>query len=198
MTTQYSMTDTAPKDAGAQKFLAWIDDTTSQLDFGLPRGIGAETLGATSKTVTALQVGTHTVGSAVGNGVGVILLGNYTESPSAIAPGGAQFLRSDLEGALYVRPASTILAFDTTSADIHASGSALLHSLHVVFNDVNAGDTLTIGDGTSLRFQFVATAASQHFSEQFTGGLVFNTDIRHTRSIGAAGGTSVTVGYSQF
>jgi hypothetical protein len=198
MTTNYALTDNLPKDAGGQKMMAWIDDTTSQLDFGLPRGIGSETLGATSKVMLHQAVGTHTVGSAIGNNVGVILMGAYTEAPSAIGSGGAQHLRSDKEGALYTRPASAILAFDTTSADIHIAGSALLHDLHIVFNDVNAGDTVTIRDGTLTRFQFIATAASQHFSEHFSGGLVFNTNISHARSIGAAGAASITVGYSQY
>jgi hypothetical protein len=152
MTTNYALTDNLPKDAGGQKMMAWIDDTTSQLDFGLPRGIGSETLGATSKVMLHQAVGTHTVGSAI----------------------------------------------DTTSADIHIAGSALLHDLHIVFNDVNAGDTVTIRDGTLTRFQFIATAASQHFSEHFSGGLVFNTNISHARSIGAAGAASITVGYSQY
>jgi hypothetical protein len=198
MTTNYSQTDRLPSDSGGQKFAAWIDDSTSQLDFALPRGLGVETLGATSKIVGAQQIGTHTAGSAVGTQVGVMLIGAYTEAPSAIGTGNAQLLRSDKEGALYVRGASSIASLVTTSANLMVNGSALLESCHVVFNDCNAGDTITIGDGTALRYQFVATAASQHFFQNFSGGIYFGTDIRQTRSIGAQGNTSVTIGYSQF
>lgn len=200
MTTNYTLTDGLPKDSGGQKLIAWIDDSTSQLDFALPRGLGSESIGSTSKITAHQAIGTHTAGSAVGTQVGVIAMGAYTEAPSAIGTGNAQLLRSDKEGALMVRPASGIMQVDTTSANIHFLGSALLHGLHVVMSDINAGDSVTIGDGTGLRLQFLATTnGSAIFTENYTAGLHFGTDIRHTRSVSpAAAATSVTIFGSQY
>lgn len=199
MTTEYSMSDVLPKDSGGAKLLAWIDDATSQLDFGLPRGVGSESLGAASKTVANLGVGTHTAGSALGTEVGVLAIGAYTEAPSAIGTDNAQLLRSDKEGALYVRLGSGITAFDATSADIQVSGSALLHGIHISYSDVNAGDSITIGDGVSARFNFLLTSTSGNESRDFTAGVVFENDIRHVSSLGPPGvATSVTLVYSQF
>jgi hypothetical protein len=198
MTTNYVMTDGLSKDSGGQKIMMWIDDTTSQLDFGLPRGIGSETLGATSKVMLHQAIGTHTVGSAIGNDVGVILLGAYTEAPSAIGTGNAQFLRSDKEGSLYSRPASGILSVSSASVETHVSGSLLLHDLHINFNNVDSGDSVEIEDGNDHKMTFTATAASQHFSEHYSAGLVFNTSIKHTITIAGAGAASVTLAYGRF
>ena len=196
MTTAYTLSDTLPKDQGGQKMIAWVNDGTSDLFFGLARGIGAETLGGTSKIVTHLGVGSHTIGSALGHSVGVISLGAYTEAPSAIGTGNAQALRADAEGALYTRPASGIISYSSASVETHVAGSALLHDLHVVFNDANVGDSITIDDGTNYKLSFLATAASQHFSEHFAAGLVFATSLKHTLSNPTT--ASVTMVYSQY
>lgn len=198
MTTQYQTSDTLPKDAAAQKFAAWIDDSTSQLDFALPRGLGSESIGDTSKIVAHLGVGTHTIGSAIGTKVVSLAGGNYTEAPSALGKDNVVGLRADKEGALYVRPASGIMAFDTTSADIHFSGSCLLHSIYVAFNDANAGNNVIVKDGTGDRFRVVATTASAHYSEHFTTGVHFGTDLRHTSTLGGAAAASITLVYSAY
>jgi hypothetical protein len=199
MTTEYTQADSLPKDAGGAKFAALIDDNTSQLDFALARGIGAETLGTASQIAAHTAVATHTAGSALGTRTGVALMGAYTESPSAIGTDNAQQVRSDKEGALYVRPASGIMVFNATSADIHVSGSLLLHDIHVTLVDVNAGDSITIEDGSSVRYSFIATAASQHFNENFSAGQFFSTSLRHRSSLGpTAAAASVSLAYSQY
>jgi hypothetical protein len=188
------MTDGLGKDSGGQKLMMWIDDTTSQLDFGLPRGIGSETLGATSKVMLALKVGTNTIGSAIGAGDVVTTIGGfYTEAPSAVGQGNAQAVRVSNIGHLLTTPASALLSTDTTSANIHVNSSALLTGIHIVFSDCNSGDSVTIGDGNTLRLQFITDSASKHYHESFTNGLFFGTNIKHTRSIGAQGATSVTI-----
>lgn len=198
MSTNYSLTDGLPKDSGAQKLLAWIDDGTSQLDFALPRGIGSESIGNTSKIVSAAQVGTHTIGSAVGHQVISVGGGIYSEAPSAIGTGNAQANRINAKGTQYVQQASTILSFDTTSAQVHILGSALLNFVRVNLSNVNSGDSVTIGDGTGTRLTFLATTnGSAQFDEKYPG-LFFGTDIRHTRSVSpAAAATSVTIGFSR-
>ena len=198
MSTSYSSTDSLPKDSGGQKHMAWVDDGTSQLDFAWPRGIGSESLGGPSQILAHLAVGTHTIGSALGANVGVVIMAAYDESPSAIGQGNAQMLRSDKEGALYTRPASGILAYSSASVQTHVAGSALLHDLHITFNDVDAGDSVRIDDGTAFRLSFIATAASQHFSEHYSTGLVFNTSLKHTITFAGAGAASVSLGYSAY
>jgi hypothetical protein len=198
MTTQYSLTDELPKDSGGAKLIALIDDSTSQLDFALLRGIGVEPFGSLSQNLAFLGIGTHTVGSALSaSDVGVMLMGTYTEAPSGIIPGNAQMLRSDKEGALYTRSASTIMSYSSASVETHLTGSALLHDLHIRLNDVNAGDTVLLEDGDDYKLQFVATAASQHFHETFRS-LYFNSSLKHTLSLGTNGTASVTVGYSTY
>jgi hypothetical protein len=199
MTTNYSMTDSLSKDVGGQKFAGWIDDGTSQLDFALPRGIGSEPLGGTSKIVAHLGVATHTIASKIETSApGVLLLGAYTESPSAVGTGNANSIRIDSEGALYTRPASGILATTSASVQTHLSGSALLHDLHIVFSNVDAGDSVTIEDGDDYKLAYIATTASQHFSDHFATGLVFNTSLKSTIAIAGAGAGSVSLAYSQF
>ena len=199
MTGNYTLSDELPKDAGGAKLIALIDDQTSQLDFAMLRGIGAEPFGSSSQNLAFLGVGTHTVGSALSaSDVGVVLMGAYTEAPSGIIPGGTQILRSDKEGALYTRPASAIMSYSSASVETHVAGSALLHDLHIHFDDVDAGDTVEINDGAAHKFMFVATAASQHFSEHYSGGLQFNTSLKHVLTFGGGGAASVTLGYSAY
>lgn len=197
MTTQYSLTDELPKDAGGAKLIALIDDSTSQFDFAMLRGIGAEARGSASQNLAFLGVATHTAGSGLGTKAGVMLVGTYTEAPTTVIPDSAQLLRVDKEGALYTRSASTIMSYSSASVETHLTGSALLHDLHIRLNDVNAGDTVLLEDGDDYKLQFVATAASQHFHETFRS-LYFNSSLKHTLSLGTNGTASVTVGYSTY
>ncbi len=198
MTTNYALGDTLAKDLSGGRLLMPVNDESSVLDFALLRGIGAESLGTASRNLAFLAVGSHKTGSALGTGVGIVAMGAYTESPSAIGTGNAQQLRSDKEGALYVRPASGILSFSAASVETHLTGSLLLHDIHVALVDVNAGDSVRIDDDTGYRFSFIATAASQHFSEHYATGLQFNTSLKHTLTMSGAGTASVTISYAQY
>lgn len=196
MTTEYTLTDELPKDAGGAKLIALIDDSTSQFDFAMLRGIGAEARGSASQNLAFLGVATHTAGSGLGTKAGVMLVGTYTETPTAIGTNEAQLARMDNEGALYTRPASAIMSYSSASVETHLTGSALLHDLHIRLEDANAGDTVLLEDGDDYKLEFVATAASQHFHEEFSS-LYFNSSLKHTLSLGANATASVTLGYSQ-
>lgn len=196
MSTEYGLTDSLPKDKAAQKLMAWIDDGTSQQDFALPRGIGSEGMGNTSRITAHLGVGTHTIGSAIGTGVvatGGLL---FNESPSAVGTGNVVAARGNRVGHQFVQQASTILSFDATSTQTHIGTSALLNYLEIHLSDVNANDFVEISDGAALRLKFEAlTNGSAQFREAYPG-LFFGTSIKHTRSISpAAGAASVLVGY---
>ena len=195
MTTEYSLTDSLPKDLGGAKHLALIDDSTSQLDYALIRGIGSEPLGGASKNVAHMGVATHTIGSAVGPLAGVLGLGIYSEAPTAVGTAQAQALRTDNEGALFTRPASGIPVFSSASIQTHISGSLLLHGLQISGADVNAGDTVIIQDGDDTRFPFVFSTTSQVYYQNFTTGVVFSTSLKHVSS---GANASVTLIYSQY
>lgn len=198
MTTAYSFSDTLPKDLGGQKLGAVaVDDSTSQNDFVIHRGIAATPFGSGSIRIAHLAVGSHTVGSAVG-AAGMLAMAAYTEAPSAIGPGNAQRLRVDKQGALYIRGASALKSVTTASTQTHVVGSALLHGYNVVLSNVNLGNTITINDGTTYAIGEVATAASQSISVEFTQPVLFTTSLRTTRSLGGAGAASITLFYSQY
>lgn len=197
MTTNYRLTDTAAKDAGGARLLMPIDDQTSQLDFGLLRGIAVEQLGSASRNLVHLAVGSHTAGSKLDKQAGMLLLVGYNESPSAMGTGNAQVARSDKLGNLYVRPASSVMSVSSASVETHLTGSALLHDIHIVLLDVNAGNDVTIEDGNDYKLSFIATATSQHFSEHYSTGLYFGTNIKHTLTLGGAGTASITLAYVQ-
>jgi hypothetical protein len=197
MTTNYRMTDSLPKDLSGARILAPIDDSTSQLDFLMLTGIGVRSMGATSRNLGHLAVGSHTIGSAIDKGVGTVILGVYTESPSAVGINNAVGLRSDSLGNQYVRSASNTMSVSSASVETHVTGSALLTDVHAVFSDSNAGDSLTIEDGDNYRLTFIVTSASQHFSEHFSAGLYFGTNIKSTFTFSGAGAGSITVAYSQ-
>src|SRR3990167_5261974 len=109
MTTAYSLSDTSPKDSGGAKFLAWPNISTSQNDFSLPAGIGASTIGATSKIHAALQVGTHVAGSPVSNApVGVMNVFSFTTNASSMGTNNGMAQRGDDRGHAYVSAMSTV------------------------------------------------------------------------------------------
>ena len=196
MTTSYSLTDTLPKDLGGAKHLGIINDATSQLDYALIRGIAAEPLGAASRNLALIGVGSHTIGSAVSHGGGVGVIAIYTESPSAIGTGNMQMLRSDKEGALYTRPASAIMSYmAAASVQTHLTGSLLLHGVNILGIDVNAGNTVKIEDGTAFRLGYAFTATSEVIDRSYTGGLHFGTSVRVLSSNTNA---SVTLLYSRY
>jgi hypothetical protein len=196
MTTEYAMTDTLPKDAGGAKHLGVIDDSTSMLDYALIRGVGAESLGNTSKNLALIGVGSHTIGSAIGHEAGVTMMGAYTESPSGIGTGNVQMVRTDKEGAIYTRPASGIPGFSTAaSLQTVVSGSVLLHGVVISGKNVNTGDTVTIQDGNDAKLHYVFGATSEVMQSQFTAGLVFNTSLNYESDNTNA---SVTLVYSQY
>ena len=196
MTTAYSLDDTLPKDAGGGKHLALIDDSTSQLDYALLRGIGAKSLGAASRNAALLAVGSHTIGSAIDHGGGTAAMGAYTESPSGMGTGNVQMVRVDKEGALYVRPASGIFGYAAAaSVQTHVTGSALLHAVNILGVNVNAGETIKIQDGNDYKLGFVFTSTSQSFSANYSTGLHFATNINHES---ATTNASVTLVYSQY
>ncbi len=197
MTTEYIITDSLPKDKTGAKIVAPIDDSTSQLDFALLRGIATESLGATSKNVAFLGVGSHTAGSAIGTKVGEMMLGIYTNTPSAVGDNTAQTLRVDKYGAMFVRGAESTVSFSAASTQTHVSGSGLLHGIHIMFNDVQAIDTIQIQDGNDTKFSVVANSASGNYSMTFPVGVKFTTSIKHVASITGAGGASVSLIYSQ-
>lgn len=186
MTTNYSLSDSLPKDAAGAKFAAWIDVSTSQLDLSLPAGIGSRTVG--SKIVSALQVGTHRAGSRIehSGGVGVALLGYFASAVSSTALENAVHIRSDDRGQLYHSQlaATTIAVTGSTNTLTLASGVILkfiaatcgglsgaqmavmngaTSLAHVVFGNANESIPIDFGPGAcfaSLRYELRGTVGT--------------------------------------
>jgi len=200
MTTSYASTDTLPKDSGGQKFLAVINDAASSNSFSLLRGIGGEGIGSGSFILSHMAIATHTVGSKL-HTPGVLLLGAYTEAPSAIGQGNAQRIRTDKEGALYTRGASALYNTTTASTNIHVSGSALLHGYSVYISDATPGNKVVFEDGDNylLTVYIPAGAASKAEVMSFNQGIFCATNVKSTTTItGAGAAASVTAFYSRY
>lgn len=98
MTTNYTMADGLPKDVAGAKFSAWIDDTTSQNDFVLPKGIGGSSFN--TKRLGHLAIGTQTQGSPVAAGHPGVLIMGYNGTLPSVSDGQAQFFKISASGAL--------------------------------------------------------------------------------------------------
>jgi hypothetical protein len=197
MTTAYLLTDTLPKDAGGAKILAPVNDQNTSLDFGILRGINAESHGAASLNLLHLAVGSHTAGSDLRAGhAGMTLLGAYVESASSIAAGNTQTVRVDREGAVYVRPASNVVTFSSASVETYNNGSQIvIHDIIATVQDVNTG-SIIFEDNGAYKFGFVVTSTSQNFSAHFATGWHFDSLTHTLADLGGGGGASVTVAWS--
>ena len=163
MTTNYSTADTSPKDAGGAKFLAWINVNASQSDFALPAGIGASTIGATSKIMAALQVGTHVAASPVTNApVGVMNVFSFTTNASSMGTNNAMAQRGDDRGQAYVSAMSTVTcAMGGASTETVTVSSGLLYKIFVAGTQVNGGASAVFLNGGTSIANFIFSSTSE-------------------------------------
>jgi len=152
MTTAYSLSDTAPKDSGGAKFLAFPNVATSQNDFSLPSGIGACTIGGTSKIHSALQVGTHVGGSKIDSApVGMLPVLAFTANSSSMAIGNAVPWRGDQFGAAYITGLSTTTCAMSGSTETFSTASGTLYRICAAgCGVVAAGQISILNGGTSI------------------------------------------------
>lgn len=174
MTTAYNLADTLPKDAGGQKVIAWVDVSTSQLDWSLTAGIGSKT--TSSKIVSALWSGNGLAGCKIEptGGVGNILMAHWSSAASPTATQNAIHLRANDRGEIYHSGlAMTVSAMNAASTETALTSSGILYRAvfagcgvvagaqaallnngasigHVVFSGAN--ETLTIDYGTGACF----------------------------------------------
>jgi len=153
MTTAYSTADTSPRDAGGAKFLAPINVATSQSDFALLAGIGASTIGATSKIHAGLQVGTHVAGSQINNNapLGVLPVLAFTSNSSSMAINNAIPWRGDQFGAAYITGLSTTTCAMSGSTETFSTASGTLYRICAAgCGVVAAGQVAILNGGTSI------------------------------------------------
>ena len=153
MTTGYTTADTAPKDAGGAKFLAPINIATSQSDYALFAGIGASTIGATSRIHAGLQVGTHVAGSQINNNapLGVLPVLAFTSNSSSMAINNAIPWRGDQFGAAYVTGLSTTTCAMSGSTETFSTASGTLYRICAAgCGVVAAGQVAILNGGTSI------------------------------------------------
>jgi len=193
MTRAYSLSDTAPKDSGGAKFLAFPDINTSQLDFALPAGIGASTIGGGSKIHAALQVGTHVGASKIDSApVGVLPVLAFTANSSSMAIGNAVPWRGDQFGAAYITGLSTTTCAMSGSTETFTTASGTLYKIFAAGCGVASGGQLAILNGGTSICQFVFSAnhetlpmfdlgihgactGSLRYERRNTGGTVYVT-----------------------
>lgn len=186
MTTNYSLSDTAPRDAGGAKFLAWPNIATSQNDFALPAGIGASTIGATSKIHSALQVGTHVSASKVSDNAPILMLigGAYTQNASAMAINNARPIRADEFGALFTTAPSNTNSFTAASTQTYTTASGYLYGFTAGGCGVVAGGQVVLLNGGTSITQLVFSAANETLSVDWgQGGTCFGSlksEVRNT------------------
>lgn len=202
MTTNISLADSLPRDAGGAKFAAWIDVATSQLDMSLPAGIGSRTV--SSKIVSALQVGTHIAGSRIERtgGVGVALMGYFASAVSATALENAIHIRSDDRGQLYSTQIAAATCVATGSTNLMLTSSGILMRFVAAGCGVIAGAQMAIlngvaGAATSMA-HVVFSGANETVSVDFGPGACFGALRYELRgSVGTGYGTALFKQYGQ-
>ena len=202
MTTAYSLTDTAPKDAGGQKFLALIDAHSSQGDFALWKGLGTSSPGTPARKVAHAAIGTHTRGSTIESNhplvaIGGVYIENAGASPgaSATTSGSAQIAGMTNWNELFTRSAPVGASKVSTSANTIKNGSGIIYGMLVSVSEVQLGAVVRLRDSLIDKLTFVA--ASQFGTYNVTvpdGGIVFSTTIQHAQTV-SAGAASTTVFY---
>lgn len=200
MSTNFNLTDSLPKDSSGQRALAWTNDQTSQLDYALPRGVGASTTG--SKILAFLGVATATQSSKVeslhpGINLGATFIDSTTTQTSPVSSGRFKLLQATNWGELYATPAPRISATLTAgSKNTVKVGSAVLHSFGVSWSGINLGTTFTVSDNTTFLLSIVGTSAAGHADRILPlGGLFISSSITLQR-LSLDGAASLTVSYS--
>ena len=203
MTTNYSTADISPKDAGGAKMLAPINISSSQSDFALFAGIGASTIGATSKIHAALQVGTHVAGSPVTNApVGMMPVFAYTTNASSMGTNNAMAQRGNQFGESYFSGLSTVTcAVNAASRETITTTCGTLYRVFCAGCGLVAGAQVAILNGTASISHFAFSGANESLpilDLGFTGTCFSSLIVEKRGSVGAAYVTlNYRVGFSQ-
>lgn len=199
MSTNVTLTDALPRDAGGQKFAALVNDQTSQLDFAMWKSIAASTIG--SKILGYGAIGTHSQGSKVESlhpfvSVGGVYIDPTTTQASPVSSGRGKIAQMSGWGELYATPAPrTVATLTSGSKNTVKVGSAVVHSFCVSYSAVSLGETFTLSDNVDFRAAIVATsAAGNGFVTIPAGGWLFSASVTLQRTLGGA--ASLTVSYT--
>src|SRR3990167_6215493 len=156
MTRSYSFSDTLPKDSGGAKFAGLPDISTSQLDFALPIGLGASTIGGGSKVHAYLGIGTAISGSPLTNApAGVLPLLGYTTNASSITVNGHTHQRGNQYGEAYFTSLSTVTcAVNSASRETITTTCGTLYKILCAGCGLVAGAQVAILNGTTSLAHF--------------------------------------------
>ncbi len=182
MTTAYSLSDTAPKDAGGQKLIAPVDLSTSQLDFALLGAIGARTV--SSRIIGHLAVGGGVVASAIqASAVGMPVTLGYLAAPSGIAVGGFQLWRGTEKGYAYMTQASMISCVMGGSTEMASAASAVVYGAVIAAgsNVTQGGCIVLLDSGTSRAVVSLSAANVTNILNFAPRGIGFGTNVRWER-----------------
>jgi hypothetical protein len=198
MTTQYSLSDTLPKDAGGAKFAGWVDISTSQNDFALPKGIGSLT--ANSKIFANLAIGTHVGGSKVDHPVvGVLGMAHFASNASIVGTMGAVPVRGDDRGEIYQSALSSTASMMSGSTETVSLASGILYRMIVAGCGVQAAAQVAVLNGATSLAHVVFSGANETLPVlDFGTGACF-ASLRYERrnTVGVVYITSIFKGYGQ-
>lgn len=200
MSRNYSLAHSLPKDEGGAKFAAYVDDQTSQLDFALPKGIGASTI--QGKILGHAAVGVHTQGSPIEALHPQVTLGGVyvdyaTTQASPVGSGRAKIAHISNWGETYAVPYPPTPSMITAgSVNTIKSASGIVYEFGAAWNDVNIGDTINLVDNLVGIRTIVIDATSGNFSLNIPGGgIPLTTNVAIQTSLGGGGGASVFISY---
>lgn len=161
MTTSVSLSDSLPRDQGGAKFTAWVDLSTSQLDFSLPAGIGSKTVG--SKIVSALYSGNALAGSKIEptGGVGNAVMVHFASAVSATQAQNGIHVRGDDRGQAYVASVGVTTCLAAGSTETFTTASGMLFRIYCAGCGVIAGGQVAIMNGATCLAQIVFSGANE-------------------------------------
>lgn len=162
MTTSYSLADTLPKDAGGAKFAAWPNISTSQNDFSLPIGLGASTIGTTSRIHAYLGVANAVAGSPMTNApAGNLPLLGYLTNLSSIATNNFIQQRGNDRGEAYFTSLSMTTSAMSGSTETVTLASGLLYRAMVSGSEISAGGHVALLNGGTSLANFIFSSGSE-------------------------------------
>ena len=195
-TTNYQLTDTAPKDVGGDKFLGWVNENgSSDTHFVLPRGIGKFAVDG-GKIFGSLGIATHTDGSTLrANDVGVSLIGAYLSNQAACVVSTGQFgmVTANKYGSLMTDSIAKSPSLLTGSVNTIATAS-YLYGYSISGSNLSDADNVLFRNGlnTVLHHYFQAGTKTEHGNLP-DGGIYFGESGGITVEMNINGSASVTL-----
>ena len=198
MTTQFSLADSLPKDAGGARFAAWTDLGTSQLDFSLPGGIGAKVVGG--KITSALWSGNGLAGSKIEptGGVGNLMMAHWSSAASATATQNGIHIRANDRGEFYQSQLATTTCVMSGSTEMVTLASGIIYSAIIAACGAVSGGQVAIMNGAVSLAHLVFSGPNETIPVVFGTGACFgNLKFERRNTVGTVYASFAYKNYGQ-